>query len=61
MAKRSKRKKRGMQDAAAADRAARRTAALEAGGTGLWRPRSARFPDRKKERSRRQCRGNADG
>ena len=38
-------------------RAARRKAALDAGGPSRWRPRAARFPDRKKEGGRRKCRG----
>jgi hypothetical protein len=38
--------------------AARRSASIrEHGGTGVWRPRAARFPDRKKTTNRRACRG----
>lgn len=38
--------------------AARRRASIEQhGGAGVWRPRATRFRDRKKEASRKACRG----
>jgi len=38
-------------------KAARRKATIQAAGVAAWRPRSARFRDRKKEAARRACRG----
>lgn len=37
--------------------ARRRASIREHGGTGVWRPRAARFPDTKKTKNRRACRG----
>jgi len=53
----SKKKKTPPSRAKLARAAARRASIKEHGGTGVWRPRAARFPDRKKQTDRRACRG----
>jgi hypothetical protein len=51
-----KRKKR--HSSRAVERAAERRAAIKKHrGTGVWRPRSVRFIDRKKRANKRHCRG----
>jgi hypothetical protein len=46
--------------AAAAAGGARRRATLADGGLAAWRPRPQRVPDRRREASRRACRGRVD-